>query len=437
MASPFDFDAEQQKIKRRRAVAEALIAQSMQPMGGTEMVSGVAVKRSPLEGIAHVAKAYFAGKQNKGLDEQETDLNAKYRREIAEANEEYLRGSKDPAIGREAAASRLGSRVMNPAEYSKLLVADALKGGDIKAYKPGDVLFRDGKQVGEIPEKTGNRKTFTDTQGITRFQDTGEQVLATEKPKAPEGMRYGASGELEAIPGFVGMKKEIAAAGATKIPITVGAEKKYGEAFASKIAEADVSMRDTAIKAPELAERANRVKEVLASGKVITGAGADFRLALGKVMGLVGASDAETISNTEAVVTDLAKNTLDAIKASGLGSGSGFSNADRDFLEKAVGGKIGLEAKTIDRLADLAHRAAEKSSQRWGDRAKQIPDSALEGTGITRETFQVPPLYKKSTKGYVDRRPGSVAIPAVGAVQDGYRFKGGDPGKKENWEKEK
>lgn len=176
--------------------------------------------------------------------------------------------------------------------------------------------------------------------------------------------------------------------------VNVSTEKKYGEKFAGNVADADTAMLDAARKAPDLAERSNRVLETLASGKVMTGAGADYRLALGKALNMAGANNDETISNTETLVSNLAQNTLDAIKGSGLGAGNGFSNADRDFLEKAVGGKITLEANTIKRLATLSHRAAEKSAEKWSARVKDIPGEALTATGISKDPVKVPSLYK-------------------------------------------
>lgn len=248
-------------------------------------------------------------------------------------------------------------------------------------------------------EDDKKNKTWTDAQGITRYLHNGQPV-ANQKPKAPEGMQYDDEGRLIEIPGYVGMKSKIAAAGKPTVSVdvknTLSTEKKYGEQFAGKIAEADSSMRDAALKAPDLANRANGMLEILESGKVITGTGAEYRLALGKAMGLVGLSDKETIANTEAMMVDMGKNTLDQIKTSGLGSGNGFSNADRDFLEKVAGGKISLEADTIKRVATLSHRAAVESAKKWSDRVKMIPKSALEGTGITADPIEVPALYEKS-----------------------------------------
>jgi hypothetical protein len=184
-----------------------------------------------------------------------------------------------------------------------------------------------------------------------------------------------------------------AKAGATTVPITVSTGKKYGETFATKIAEADRDMRDTAMKAPELATRANRVLETLASGKVITGAGADYRLALGKALGLAGLSDKETLANTESLVSDLAGSTLDAIQGSGLGSGQGFTDKDRQFLQDAKAGRVTMEAETIRRLATLSHKAAVSSADKWGTRVNQIPSEALEGTGVSRDRIRVPPIF--------------------------------------------
>lgn len=214
---------------------------------------------------------------------------------------------------------------------------------------------------------------------------------------APAGHTRLPGGSLSPIdPEFLKGKTAVAEAGRPVTNVNVSTEKKYGEAFAGQMATADANMLEASRKAPDLATRANQVLEMIGTGKVITGAGADVRLQLGKALNLAGASDAEVIANTEILATDLARNTLDAIKASGLGAGSGFSNADRDFLEKAVGGKITLEGKTIERLAELAHKAAEKTAARWGERVKQIPANALSGAGIPRETPTVPARFKPS-----------------------------------------
>ena len=56
-----DYSADQATIDRQRKLADALQAQSMQPLG-QEAIGGVAIRRSPLEGLAQLGKAYAGTK---------------------------------------------------------------------------------------------------------------------------------------------------------------------------------------------------------------------------------------------------------------------------------------------------------------------------------------------------------------------------------------
>lgn len=183
-------------------------------------------------------------------------------------------------------------------------------------------------------------------------------------------------------------KARIARAGASNINIST--EKKYGERFGGLIAEADAAKLSAAESAPAAAENADRILDLLSTGKVITGTGANVRLQMAKALNLAGGTDSEKIANTEVLLSSLAETTLGAIKSSNLGAGQGFTNADREFLEKAKAGQITYDAKSLADLANLARRAAEKSAETWNKRVNQIPKTALEGTGISTEPVVVP-----------------------------------------------
>lgn len=206
--------------------------------------------------------------------------------------------------------------------------------------------------------------------------------------------------------------------------VNVSTEKKYGEAFGTKIADRDVTLLDTASKAPELAANADRVMNILKQGNVFTGSAADIKLNLARVLNIAGANNNEKIANTEMLMSGLARNTLGAVKSSGLGSGQGFTDKDLQFLQDAEGGRITLNAQSIQRLAELSRSAAEKSADAWNTRVKQIPASAVQGTGLSTEPIAVP-----------KRAAAPKSAPVAGAVQDGYKFKGGDPAVQSNWEK--
>jgi hypothetical protein len=57
------------------------------------------------------------------------------------------------------------------------------------------------------------------------------------------------------------------------------------------------------------------------------------------------------------LVSNLAQQTLANIKQSGLGGGNGFSNADREFLQNATGGKIEMTELGLRKLVDLNRRS--------------------------------------------------------------------------------
>lgn len=180
--------------------------------------------------------------------------------------------------------------------------------------------------------------------------------------------------------------------------VEVSTEKKYGEKFAGNIADADVALRDAAERAPDTAANANRILSLLQSGQVITGSAANVKLQMAKFLNLGGGNDSEAVTNTEVLISSLADSTLGAIKSSGLGSGQGFTDKDREFLERAKSGQITYEAASLKRLAELAHKAASATADKWNTRVKTIPRSAIEGTGISTDAISVPALLKSNTR---------------------------------------
>ncbi|WJZ48153.1 hypothetical protein [Phage DSL-LC05] len=201
-------------------------------------------------------------------------------------------------------------------------------------------------------------------------------------------------------------KSRIGKASASQQVVNVSTEKKYGERFGGLIADQDAAKLAAAEAAPQAAATADRVMDLIGTGKVITGTGANVRLQIAKALNLAGGTDSDKIRNTEVLISSLAETTLGAIKSSNLGAGQGFTNADRDFLEKAKAGQLTYDSKSLTELARLSRLAAEKSAESWNKRVTQIPSSALEGTGISTQPVVVPP-----------RKTSSVMTIPSGAIQ--------------------
>lgn len=201
---------------------------------------------------------------------------------------------------------------------------------------------------------------------------------------------------------------------ATHAPATtvnVSTEKKYGEAFGSKLADVDVNKLTTAEKAPQLADSANRIMSIVQQGNVFTGPAADIKLNIARAMNVAGANNQEKIANTESLIAATGQSTLDAIKGAGLGTGQGFTDKDLNFLRGIAGGTINLTPQTLTELARLQHRVAEKSAASWNKRVLEIPKEVVQGTGLSTAPITVAPLAVPAAK-----QPSVVQVPAPSGI---------------------
>jgi hypothetical protein len=235
-----------------------------------------------------------------------------------------------------------------------------------------------GASAGELKPtvQSVNRGGQTDVLRVPAF--TGAPTTLTQLADVP-------------LPADVqAQKMQVAKAGASNITQTT--EKKFSEVFAGKMADTDIKKMDTAEKAPQLAESANRIIDLVKQGNVFIGPIADIKLNIARALNVAGASNEEKIANTESLISATGKSTLDAIQSAGLGTGQGFTDKDLNFLKGIAGGTIDLTAQTLTELARLQHQAATRSAESWNKRVKQLPKSATEGTGLSLEPIKVPPL---------------------------------------------
>jgi hypothetical protein len=258
--------------------------------------------------------------------------------------------------------------------------------------------------------KLGTEKFMELNKPTTQVIDQGGQRQVIQIPGlGGTPTAVGTYADVPLPPDVEAQRSRIAKSGAPVTNVAVSTEKKYAERFGGLIADADAAKLTAAEGAPQAAATADRVMDLISTGKVITGTGANVRLQVAKALNLAGGTDAEKIKNTEVLISSLAETTLGAIKSSNLGAGQGFTNADRDFLEKAKAGQITYDAKSLTELARLSRLAAEKSAETWNKRVQQIPASALQGTGISTEPIVVPKRGQPSAAG-------AGAIPAA-AIQ--------------------
>jgi muramidase (phage lysozyme) len=139
---------------------------------------------------------------------------------------------------------------------------------------------------------------------------------------------------------------------------------------------------------------------------IISGAGADWKLALQKVGAGLGVVDPATIINTETFRSAIAPQVAAMMKAT-VGS-TQISNADREFAEKAAGGSINLDQGSIKRLVDIMERAGRASIEGHMDRLNKVyPEGATFDReralfGVNAPAPVAPPPTGKAVKDMSD-----------------------------------
>lgn len=94
-----EYDLEAKDIERRRKLAEALQAKGQEPVGGTEVIGGWAIPRSPMEGAAKALQQGLGSYQQQKLTDQEKALGERYRTEENQASARFaaaMRGDTGP-----------------------------------------------------------------------------------------------------------------------------------------------------------------------------------------------------------------------------------------------------------------------------------------------------------------------------------------------------
>jgi len=381
-------------LERQKKIADLLMQKGQQLPEG-QMVSGHYVAPSFTQQLNPLLNAYMGG----NMAEQTEQKTAKLA--------QMLRGQN------EAEVKNILEKTFGSSDYAPAVMPE------IQRDDMGNVMPAIQQQIGKAPNKEAALLA-----GLTATSPIGQsigQTLLAQKLKPAEQFNLGAEetrfrvkpdgsieeiatgkGKIEKPPvsyqefqlakkeGFTGSYNDYQTLDANRkrpvtnvnVPVNVSTEKAYGQEFGLLIAKEDKDIRKAALEAPKLLQQSVQIKDLLNKG-ALTGTGADFALSAAKVFNLGGANNAEKIKNTELLVSNLGQNVLNNIKTSGLGAGQGFTNTDREFLEKVVGGQIKLDKTTLIQLANIQEKVAKSTVEQWNSRFKTMPKNVIEATGIS------------------------------------------------------
>lgn len=132
--------------------------------------------------------------------------------------------------------------------------------------------------------------------------------------------------------------------------------QQFGSLPPAQVFEEMNKSKDEALKARNSLIAANEARKAINAG-AITGYGAESKLDLAKLIVSLGGKDTgDRIKNTEVFRATIAP-IIAGMRAATTGSGN-FSDADRNFLERAAGGQITLDGDSIRHIMDLVERGS-------------------------------------------------------------------------------
>ena len=161
------------------------------------------------------------------------------------------------------------------------------------------------------------------------------------------------------------------------------AENALAKGIGTKASEELFTRRNAAQDAVASVEANKQAMEILNQG-VITGPGADFRLEFGKVLQKLGINYADdAIANTEAFSATRAKEIGRIIKL--FGSGTGLSDADREYASKAAAGEISMNEASIRKILEISNKQSKWVIERYNQDASKV-DPKLSPFPLTIDT---------------------------------------------------
>jgi negative regulator of replication initiation len=437
---PGPYDAELNSIARREKMAQLMQQQALQPLE-INSFQGFQAPISPLQGIAKVLQMYIGSKQTDEAEQARQLLGLKAQTEGENLIAPFVGGQVNPKpvavqpttpIAQPAQASveppvaqafpigasgsdqlpavsevrptgtaptvsttastaastaaptvapqkdirQLVRAMMNPyaAPVAKILLEQELK--NIAPTELSRKLVEAGYPVGSPEYQTFMRGTIN--KEATQSHVPGSVIQGPQGiahiPKTSENVsiQY-PSGNLNApVAVEVPNAADITSRQSAKVAGSEAIARETGTLAAKELA----AMHSAAQNAQTTVDQANKINDLIASG-AFAGATADIKLQLAKLFNVAGADNNEVIKNTEVLISQLGQNVLNSAKTSGLGTGQGFTDKDKDFLEKVVGGSITLNAETLKELGRISKDVAQKSVSQWNSRFdKMSPDIA-------------------------------------------------------------
>lgn len=188
-------------------------------------------------------------------------------------------------------------------------------------------------------------------------------------------------------------------------------QKAPMEMIAKRVDNYEKNVRPQGESAVQEVGSIHQVRQLLDAG-AFTGTGADAQAFGSRVAQAFGLDwGADTQANTAALQSAVGNRVLALVK--NLGTGSGISNADREYASKIAGGEISVGEPAMRRILEIGERAARahiKSHDAEAARTRKLP--GMDQLGDEQFKLQEAPTYEAWAKANPLQAP-SVTVQAT------------------------
>lgn len=327
-------------LKRQRAISQALLQQSMDPLSaGPTPQGGFTPRVHPLQGIAKILQAYMARQGLDAADKSESDL--------AQKNQELTSSAVDQYQKLRQGMPAQAPTTPNDDEGNPMPMVSATPGDPRAAIafaQTRNVLRGNPLIAADIKSMEKTQEPYSLREGEKRF--VGNQAIASNAPKIkPITREIGLPGNKVQVQTSIDDGKTWTPAGdptdkfnprpAAVVNIDNKAESAGRVEMAKKDADMVNTLRQNAVAAGHTENVLNRMERAVKNDTTANGTGAETIGALQNIAVTLGDKDlANRASANEQYIGDVANLVREKIKA--LGSGTAISNVDLLFTKQSM-----------------------------------------------------------------------------------------------------
>lgn len=425
------FDPQQEaEVKRKRLMAEMMMRQGQQP-DKTEVVSGYAVPQSPIAGLAKAIQQGVGGYQEGQANRMQAEDTAKRQKFLVDA----MTGLKtDPQAAATALMSNPSTSDMGMRLYLGQLEADAKRGqlADQRAYEDmkwqREMDFKreqeaaKGGRGGYVPDPVTGGIVFDPTV----MSDQPRKLSATEQKEMFEAQEKFDAGQ--GALGALKMAKNIYSRG--EIDPATGQVIPGAKPYTGVGADIMPALARTPLIGDFIADKERGAATTSASNLVT-------QQALESLKSTFGGNPTEgerTILLQLQALPTYTPEEQKVILSNAMSAAERRAKAEQAKLSRIETGNYFGQSQMppvvplgAPQQSPMGAFPPEQSGLNNGETMDQIPPMDM---GLGNVNDYVPPLGGNQQIGKV---PNS-NVPMVGMIQDGYRFKGGNPADPNSWE---